>query len=280
MYPYPMSFLPAWFPLAGWTAYQLMLATSYVLAFALVMPWATRTHLPRGRVFLALVAVLFGSLVGARWLPWLLAGCPRFDDASSLPLFVHGGLAGGVGALVAAVLLAGLPLVAFMDRLSIPLALGIGLTRIGCFLTGCDYGAPCGAFPLGVRYHAWATPSGPLTAPPALLEHVARAWLPPEAAASLPVHPVQLYESALGLALAAWLWWRAGRNPRPALGSPAASFLLVYGLGRFLLEFLRGDADRGVDVLHSFLSAPQVLSLVLVAAGWAWLARARRRGSP
>jgi phosphatidylglycerol:prolipoprotein diacylglycerol transferase len=277
--PYPLSFLPAWLPIAGWTAYQLLLATSCTLGFALVMPWASRNHLPRGRVFLTLVAVMLAALVGARWLPWLLSGCPRFDAASDLPLFVHGGLAGAVLALAVSAWLAELPLVGLLDALAVPFALGLALSRVGCFLTGCDFGSPCGGFPLGVRYPAWTAPSGHLANPPALLDHLARGWLPAGATASLPVHPVQLYEAALGFTMAAFLMWRSRRRPTPAPGQLAALTLLVYGLGRFVLELLRGDADRGVGVLGSLLSAPQLVSLALVAAGWAWSRRLTRRAT-
>jgi len=279
MLPYPLSFLPAWLPFSSWTAYQALLAASCVLGFAWVMPWASRNHLPRGRVFVTLVAVMLAALMGARWLPWLISGAPRFDAASDLPLFVHGGLAGAVLVLTLASWVAQLPLIGLLDALAAPFALGLGLSRVGCFLTGCDYGSPCGAFPLGVRYPAWAEPSGHLTNPPALIDHLARGWLPPGATASLPVHPVQLYEAALGFTLAAWLWWRARRTPVPVPGQLAAVTLLVYGLGRFLLEFLRGDADRGVGALGSLLSVPQLVSLALLAAGWAWFQRLKQRAT-
>ena len=80
-------------------------------------------------------------------------------------------------------------------------ALGLAVTRVGCFFNGCCYGEPSGlpwavAFPIG---------SQPQQAQAAL------GLIAPEAP-SLPVHPVQLYETAAALAMFGWLWWRFPRR--------------------------------------------------------------------
>jgi phosphatidylglycerol:prolipoprotein diacylglycerol transferase len=62
---------------------------------------------------------------------------------------------------------------------------------------------------------------------------------------------------------------------RPASGRVFASYLLLYGVGRFFLEFTRGDAARGF-VLDGLLSTSQLISLALVCTGAGlhlWLTR-------
>ncbi len=123
------------------------------------------------------------------------------------------------------------PLAPFFDRVAVGAGLTFALVRTGCFLAGCDYGLPTG-LPWGVRF-----PRGSLAA----LDQARRGFVPP-GAASLPVHPTQLYEAALGLlgAACAGLALRRARD-----GRAFAVFLSVYAAGRFALEFVRGDRDRG-----------------------------------
>jgi len=136
--------------------------------------------------------------------------------------------------------------------------------RTGCFLAGCDYGLPT-ALPVGVRF-----PRGSLAA----LDHARRGFVP-HGAPSLPVHPTQLYEAALGLAgaAAAALVLRRGRRD----GRAFAVFMAVYAVGRFAIELVRGDQDRGTFI---GLSTAQWVSLAIVLALVAWVAirlRAARR---
>jgi prolipoprotein diacylglyceryltransferase len=93
----------------------------------------------------------------------------------------------------------------------------------------------------------------------------------PTPTASLPVYPTQLFESiANGLIfLALMLLWRRRAFP----GQIFASYLLLYGAARFLIEYLRGDLERGVW-FNGLLSTSQILSLISIAAGavlWIYL---------
>lgn len=124
------------------------------------------------------------------------------------------------------------------------------LGRIGCFLGGCCYGKPAGWAP-GVVFPAGS--------------------LPFERYGSLPLHPVQLYEAAFLLLLALLLFFWARERAFPL-------YLIGYGAGRFLLEFLRGD-DRGC--LLPGLSPAQAISLLLIAVGIVLLAiEAKKRRKP
>jgi phosphatidylglycerol:prolipoprotein diacylglycerol transferase len=51
------------------------------------------------------------------------------------------------------------------------------------------------------------------------------------------VHPTPLYELAAGLLIGWWLWHR-GTKPRPT-GEILGEYLLLAGIARFLVEFIR-----------------------------------------
>ncbi|WP_437816497.1 prolipoprotein diacylglyceryl transferase [Sorangium sp. So ce1078] len=179
---------------------------------------------------------------------------------------IHAGRA-AYGGLIAGVVVAGLlllrrgaPVLPFLDRLVPGLGITYACVRTGCFLAGCDYGrVTAGA--LGVRFPAGS---------PAAADHAAAGWVP-LGAPSLPVHPTQLYEAALGAvasAIAA-LWLVRGHRDGRAFGT----WLALYAAGRFFIELLRGDAGRGV---YGGLSTGQLVSLALLLGLAAAVLRARR----
>ena len=87
-------------------------------------------------------------------------------------------------------------------------------------------------------------------------------------------HPSQLYQATLeGLLLFVVLWWYS-RRPRPRY-AVSGLFALLYGLFRFLVEFVRvPDAQYGY-LAFGWLTMGQVLSLPLVALGLYWLWKSR-----
>ena len=92
-----------------------------------------------------------------------------------------------------------------------------------------------------------------------------------------PRHPSQLYEAFLeGLVLFAVLWWFSAR-PRPAM-AVSALFVLLYGLFRFLVEFVRQPDGHLGFVALNWLTMGQLLSLpmILIGGGVFWLAMRRR----
>ena len=84
-----------------------------------------------------------------------------------------------------------------------------------------------------------------------------------------PRHPSQLYELLLeGVLLCLFLVWY-GRKPRK-LGAVSGMFLLIYGLMRWLVEFVRApDAGHGF-VLFNWVTMGQLLSVPMIIFGL-WL---------
>lgn len=141
-----------------------------------------------------------------------------------LAVWLYAKLSGGKFALLAT---AYLPIV--------PLIHGFG--RLGCFCAGCCYGKP--SKQLGIAFtRSEVAPNG------------------------IPLLPVQLIEASLvfGLFFLLWRMSRRKTDGRRMLGW----YLLLYSVGRFVLEFLRGDTYRG---FIGILSVSQVIALPSLLGG-------------
>jgi phosphatidylglycerol:prolipoprotein diacylglycerol transferase len=164
-----------------------------------------------------------------------------------------------------------------------PLALGHFFGRLGCFAAGCCYGKPCSSA-LGVAF-----PGGSL----AHMELARAGALAADAAATMPLHPTQLYEALAELGIFVVLTLRSARKAYH--GQLLATYLVLYPAARFVIELFRGDPGRGYLVrlstptLNSWLGLPPesaaLLSLsqvtgLLMIAGAALLARRWRRAVP
>jgi phosphatidylglycerol:prolipoprotein diacylglycerol transferase len=134
------------------------------------------------------------------------------------------------------------------DMCATALALGYAIGRIGCQVSGDgDY---------GIRSHLpWAMgyPHGTVPTPPGVT-----------------VQPTPIYETVT-MCLVAYVLWQLRDRVRP--GVVFALYLVLSGLERFLVEFIR----RNKEVLVG-LTAPQVESVVLLAIGLVWLGLMARAG--
>jgi len=180
--------------------------------------------------------VMAAGIIGAR-IAYVLANFSYFINDPELIIRVdQGGLiyyGGFVGAALAVVLYARVkhaPFWPFADFVITALPLGQAIGRIGCFLNGCCQGTP-GAWP-------WCV-----------------------AVAGVERHPTQLYETVFCLAVYGILLWYYRRRPRS--GRVLALYLILYPLGRFLLEFWRGD-ER---LQWLGMNVAQEVSLVLLLTG-------------
>jgi phosphatidylglycerol:prolipoprotein diacylglycerol transferase len=180
-----------------------------------------------------------------------------------------GGLLAGFAAFVWLGRRQNVPLFSLLDVGSPAAALGYGIGRIGCFLSGDgDYGVPT-SLPWGMSF-----PNG-------LVPTTER------------VHPTPIYELIAACAIAWFLWRMYARqkpapaeNPVPAeksvpekkslpAGAVFAAYLVLTGVARFLVEFIRINP-------RSFLgmSNAQTASLASTIAGialWFWLLKRRDR---
>ena len=131
-------------------------------------------------------------------------------------------------------------------------ALGKAIGRIGCLLNGCCYGTPTRS-PWAVSY-----PSNSF----AYRAHLEAGLVSSGDVRSLPVHPVQIYLALLALfdfVIASLFWKRFARYS----GATFMFFWFIYGIGRFLLEFLRGDVPKYTAFE---LTLSQIVILIIICA--------------
>ncbi|MEX0603637.1 MAG: prolipoprotein diacylglyceryl transferase [Marinobacter sp.] len=98
----------------------------------------------------------------------------------------------------------------------------------------------------------------------------------PQAQDTLARHPSQLYQFALeGVLFFILLWWFSSK-PRPRM-AVSGCFLLLYGIFRFLVEFVRQPDPQLGYLAFDWLTMGQVLSFPMILAGLAMIAFAYRR---
>ena len=241
------------------TPYGVMLTLACVVAWWLSRRRAAAAGLDPSHIDLALPLAFIGGALCARLLvvvmphELLIAG-PGLAAESRLRLYAVA--FAGLPILLLYCLLAGLQFRRMADVVALPALAWLAVLRVGCFLAGCCFGDVHGhadrialvADPR-IRHQIQTVPllndvSIPWTlqfpaGSFAYRQHEALGLLEPDAAASLPVHPVQLYEIVV-LGLLAWLLLRL----RPRLTLPGSQALAAFGGyagAAFMLEFLRAD---------------------------------------
>jgi phosphatidylglycerol---prolipoprotein diacylglyceryl transferase len=242
---------------------EVLTSVALLTALAYAVRSARRSGLDPRAMYWAVTSAIVGGLFGGHLMNLFVHG---WQGPYSLLQFWQGGKS-WYGGLLGGGLVGGLyfhyrklPVLAYADAAMPAVALGYSIGRLGCFLNGDDYGT-LSSLPWAVAY-----PPGS----EAYLSHLSRGWIGPEAVASLPIHPMQLYASLFGLCLFVFLSaWRPRRDGRRLF-----SFLILYGVTRFFMEqWFRGDFRA---VLGPF-SLPQLFSLLLILTGGVLWMRERRR---
>jgi phosphatidylglycerol:prolipoprotein diacylglycerol transferase len=239
-------------------SYGLMIVIGFLLAAWISSRESRRRKMPDFIYDMGL-AMLLSGLVGGRILYYIENYRDKYAAESFLEffkiwkgglVFYGGALAGYAGGLVYC-LKKKLPIADCMDVAApgVPVAMAFG--RLGCFLNGCCYGSLCSpGFPLRVVF----PPDSPAAA-----EQRDLGLLDPGATAALPVHPAQLYQAGHDFLIAGLLLWYLRRPDAPRGGGIPLLFVL-YGIGRFFLEGLRGDNPP----TFTGLTLSQNLSLLLI----------------
>ncbi|WP_444937897.1 prolipoprotein diacylglyceryl transferase [Microbulbifer sp. JMSA002] len=232
--------------------YGLMYLFGFVAAWWLALRRSTRAWSPviKSEVEDLILYCAIGVVVGGRLGYMFFYNLPQLME-NPLSLFkvweggmsFHGGL---VGVMLATVIYArkiGSTFPALIDFVAPLVPIGLGLGRLGNFIGQELWGRPTEG-PWGMVF-----PKDP--------ELLAR-------------HPSQLYQAFLeGLVLFAVLWWFSSK-PRPRL-AVGGMFVLLYGIFRFLVEFVREpDGHIGFD-LFGWMTRGQLLSLPMIIAGIALL---------
>ncbi|MEP6714167.1 MAG: prolipoprotein diacylglyceryl transferase [Terriglobia bacterium] len=230
-------------------SYGVLVALAFLTALGLASKFAKQRGLNSDKVLnLGVYCALMGML-GAKVL--MIALDPDYR-AHPMEIFSLATLqSAGIffGGLIAALLFAvyymrsqGLPVLLTSDVFAPGLALGHGIGRLGCFAAGCCWGRPTN-LPWAVTFNnPDATTGVPL---------------------GIPLHPTQLYEAFAEGIICLILIARLRRPHRE--GAVIGLYLVLYGLVRFGVEFLRTHDSS--NPLGGPFSLEQWIALALVPAG-------------
>jgi phosphatidylglycerol:prolipoprotein diacylglycerol transferase len=193
--------------------YTLLMVTAVMFMSLLLRRWQTRLPLTWWEKLGLGLGGFCGAMIGAK-LPFLLAdwnglvtGGSWLGDGKTILCGIVGGYFG--------VELAKWTLdvrIKTGDSFAVPVAVGVALGRLACFVGGCCYGVPTD-LPWGITFAR----SGD----------------------SLPRHPTQLYEAAFHLAMAVILLLVQGRGV--FRGQLIKLYILCYLAYRFGSEFIRPE---------------------------------------
>ena len=241
--------------------YALAYLAGFALAGLVIFRVARRWGLDPTveEVVTVIVAIAWGVIIGARLFYVVFYG-DGYYLSHPLDVFMlseggmsfHGGLVGAVvgGCLACRAYKLSIPTVCDLGAIAAPLGLFFG--RCANFVNGELWGKPTD-LPWGVVFETGG--------------NVAR-------------HPSQLYEAVLeGLVIFCVLLALSRRRPARPQGTFMGAFLVMYGVFRFLIEFVRVP-DAQLGYLFGPVTMGQLLSLPLVVAGacvLVWSRRSRRQ---
>lgn len=247
------------------TTFGLMMFVAFLVAGYVTARQFRRYGFDENDASNVLVAAAIGGIIGAKIYYAVL-----YQDFSLLwsraGLVWYGGMIGGTAAVSAVLIKKRIPYLTAADGIAPGAAIGYALGRIGCFLVGDDYGAPTDSA-VGIAF--------PKGSPPTTADALRDFGVPVDPSIPgdtvLRVHPTQLYEAAAGLVIFGILI-AASRRRHPA-GRVFALFLVLAGIERFLVEFVRAKDDR---FLGDFTVA-QLISVLLVITGVVMMLRRSRK---
>ncbi len=238
-------------------SFGLMLAVSFFLGVYYVKKVSERDKFPFDPLLTVAYILILGGVLGAR-ISYVLLHLDEFAGKWTDSFNPFGSAEFGIaglnlyGGVILAILgawaycyLKKLEILRVFDYFAPTLALGIGITRIGCFLNGCCFGTPTD-LPWGISF-----PEG---------------TLPYAVFGEQPLHPAQIYSSLYGLALFAVLHFVNKR--KIFYGQPVAILFMAEAVFRFALEYVRYYEDAMYFSLGQFEPTyNQVVSVSLFIIG-------------
>jgi phosphatidylglycerol:prolipoprotein diacylglycerol transferase len=257
---------PILFNVGDWPVYSygVLLAAAYLIGLQLAVVRARRAGIDPAKVMDLGIYLIIAALVGAK----LMLIVVDFDYFRQQPRELlslvraggvfYGGLIGAVAVGYFLVRKYKLNIWSTGDLMAPGIALGHVVGRFGCLLAGCCYGRPTDV--------GWAiTFTNPVAN--------ANVGTP----LHIPLHPTQLYDAGAEL-LILGLLLLTERKGKPFAGRTFWLYIGLYAISRFIIEYFRGDIQRGT--VFGNMSTSQFVSLLLVPAALAMLWYLRRQQQP
>jgi phosphatidylglycerol:prolipoprotein diacylglycerol transferase len=258
------------------SSYGVTLCVALVVGWYLSLGLAKRDGLPVESTSNCFVIAAVCGFVAAR-LTYVAVNPAQFEtlrdivDVRRGGLHAFGGMVGGTLGALAFLRTRCLPLWPWADVAVPSLALGVALGRVGSYLLGSAFGtllpagAPAWLARLGT-FPRWPDDLLEGAGAPAWVQQVTDGLLPMDSAASLPVHPTQIYEAVAATLLGAGLF--AMRQRQRFRGEVFLAFAYGYGLLRFGIDAVRGDPQRGLFGPHLAAHHIYPIGALLLAAGF------------
>ncbi|MFZ0434242.1 MAG: prolipoprotein diacylglyceryl transferase [Candidatus Acidiferrales bacterium] len=234
-------------------SYGVLVATGVLLGLWYARRQAPRAGLDPERIWNLGIYMVLTALIVAK--VWLVLSSWDFYMANPREIFslntfqsggtFYGGFVGALALVAAYTYVQRMSIVAVLDTFAAGLPLGHAIGRLGCFAAGCCYGKPTTA--------AWGV----------TFKNPAAAQLA-GTPLGVKLHPTELYEAAaefLNFLILVWLGKR-----QTFRGQMMATYFILYGVERGLIEFVRGDPGRTM-LWNGSVSLMQLVSVALVVIG-------------
>ena len=233
--------------------YGLMIGIGFIAAYLMTEFRARKYRMNTDIVFTLFISSVVFGLLGAKVLYYLTILDRVIKDPGVIldemeGFVVYGGIIGGVLAGYVVCRIKKEKFWQYFDLIAPAIALAQGFGRIGCLLAGCCYGKETDS-PLSITFHT-------------------SDFAPNDVA----LIPTQIYSSILDFlnCIVLCLIARYAKKERTVSGC----YLIFCSTGRFILEFFRGDLERGsVGVL----STSQFISIFIFVIGAAILFTGKKK---
>jgi phosphatidylglycerol:prolipoprotein diacylglycerol transferase len=230
--------------------YGFLVALGFLIGIGLAYRQAKKEGIPPDKILDLGFYILLAAIIGSRLFFIIINAGHYVKNPLDIFKIWEGGLVFYGGVLLAVpvaiwyVKKNGLGIWKTADIFAPSIAIGHALGRLGCFFAGCCYGKVAESLPWGVIF----------TDPECLA--------PP----GVPLHPTQLYESAgefINFFILIVL-----RRSKAFDGKLFMTYLLLYSVLRFVVEFFRGDVNRGfISPQFSVSQGISVLMFIVAVAG-------------
>ncbi len=263
---HPVLIKIGWFELRS---YGVFLFLSFFFGLLLTIRRANKEGIDRNTIIDLAITIVVSSLLGGRLTyvmlhleefqgRWLDTFNP-FQSSGTIGIYgmtMLGGLLGAIFGSYIFTKIKKIPFLQIADIASPAIALGIFLTRIGCFLNGCCFGKECDS--------SW----GVIFSPDSLAGYTYP---------NTPVHPSQLYLSLGGLiSLITLLLYQKFRKTK---GELFFLFLILYSILRFFVDHYRYyEQEMIITKLFSYnLTFNQGVCIVFIVIGIAGIIIFRKK---
>lgn len=223
--------------------YGLMIAIGAISAYLTVEYRAKKKGMKHELIFSLFWWCLIGGIIGAKLLYIITQLKSIFANPSLLlqlseGFVVYGGIIGGIFAGYLFCRRHKVNFLQYFDLVMPSIALAQGFGRIGCIFAGCCYGLETNS-PFGITFH--------------------ESLYAPNGLRLIPTQPISSILNFLNFIVLVII-----SKYTKAHGQVAGFYLIFYSAGRFILEFFRGDLERGSI---GVLSTSQFISIFLFLFG-------------